>query len=255
MGRFIPIALVLFAPMAVAADPPSTVSAEAVEYVRAKPDFAKIYLKVDTKRGDAATSADDHATEVKAAVAALDGLKVKGLKVVPGDGQTVRLDSDARAAGLGAPRNVITSYLNSRTLVATVTSADASELGTAVDKVQQEAVKLGLSGDSPVRALNSFSLTERGTAPTVLYGRKDGWDDITSQAVEKATKRALKKAELLASSAGLKPGAVISVDDGSVAGGAYSRGTARASDEEQAVYQDGELVLKVRVRVVIAATK
>jgi uncharacterized protein YggE len=257
------VASVLFAPLVVAQPVTGTVSAEAVEYVRAKPDFAKVYLKVETRNSDAKTSADEHEEAVKRAVEVIDRLKLKGVKVAAQNQQAARTETDQRlAAGFGQPREprTLTQYLNSRTLLVTVADANPEHLEAAVAKVQQEAVRLGLSGDVTLRAtLSAATGVERGSAPQVVYGRADGWDELAAPAVEKATKRAVKKAELLAVSAGLKPGEVVSVSDVGGTTPATTRPGFRAEEaadtEEQTTYVDGELVRKVRVRVVLTAGK
>jgi uncharacterized protein YggE len=255
------VSVCLVAVVAVAQQP-STVSAEAVEYVRAKPDFAKLYLKVETRNTDLKAAAEEHDEAVKKAVEAIGKLKLKGVKVTPLASQVAKTETDVRAAfAPGQPREprTLVQYLNTGPLLVTVSDAAPDGLEATVLKLQREAAQLGLGGDLSVRgALSSLSTgIERGTAPQVVYGRRDGWDELLAPAIEKATKRAVKKAELLAASAGLKPGEVLSVSDGSVAVPAATNRTARFDDQteadEQTTYTDGELVRKVRVRVVLAA--
>lgn len=218
MPRFSAVVVVaLFAASAAVAQQP-TVTAEATELVRVKPDSARVYLTVETRHANADTSADNHADAVKRAVDDLKGLRLKGVTVTPQQSLSARIDAtDPRFA-----------YVNARTLLVTVADSNPEQLAETVTKVQQEATKLGLSG-----------------TPQVVFEKKDGWDELLAPAIGKATKRAVQKAELLATSAGLKPGTILAVSDGS---------EAPTATDEAVAYTDGELVRKVRVKVVIAAT-
>lgn len=262
-----PTALVVsavFSTFAIAQPPaPSTISAEAIEYVRAKPDYAKIYVKVETRNQDAKTSATEHEEAVKKATEVFNKLNLKNMKLVTLNPQSARTESDVRPVfAPGEPRvpRTLTQYLNSRTLLITISDANPDQLELAVQKVQQEALQHGLGGDMSLRSTASLSTgIERGSAPQVTFGKRDGWDDLTAPAVAKATKRAMRKAELLAQSAGLKPGDVIAVSDDAITVPAPSSRLVRLDDQseadEQTTYVDGELVRKVRVRVVISASK
>lgn len=212
------VVVALFAASAAVAQQP-TVTAEATELVRVKPDSARVYLTVETRHANADTSADDHADAVKRAVDDLKGLRLKGVTVTPQQSLSARVD------GAG-PRSAV--YVNASTLRIAVADLSPEQLTETVTKVQQEAGKLGLGG-----------------TPQVAFEKKDGWDEAVAPAVAKATRRAVQKAELLATSAGLKPGTVLAVSDGS---------EAPTATDDAVAYTDGELVRKVRVKVVIAAT-
>lgn len=219
MPRFSAVVVfALFAASAAVAQQP-TVTAEATELVRVKPDSARVYLTVETRHANADTSADDHADAVKRAVDDLKGLRLKGVTVTPQQSLSARVEP---APGHGG------GYLNARGLLVSVADANPDQLAETVMKVQQEAVKLGL-----------------GLNPQVAFEKKDGWDEALAPAIGKATKRAVQKAELLATSAGLKPGTILAVSDGS---------EAPTATDDAVAYTDGELVRKVRVKVVIAAT-
>ncbi|MEO2091512.1 MAG: SIMPL domain-containing protein [Gemmataceae bacterium] len=164
--------------------------------------------------------ADDHADAVKRAVDDLKGLRLKGVTVTPQQSLSARLDGNA--AGLPAV------YVNASTLLVRVADGSPDQLAETVMKVQQEGAKLRLGG-----------------TPQVVFEKKDGWDEAVAPAVTKATQRAVQKAELLAKSAGLKPGTILAVSDGS---------EAPTATDDAVAYTDGELVRKVRVKVVIAAT-
>lgn len=211
------VVVVVSAAAAVAQQP--TVTADATELVRVKPDAARVYLTVETRHANADTSADDHADAVKRAVDDLKGLRLKGVTVTPQQSLSARVDPTPG-------RGVL--YVNARPLLVSVADSNPEQLAETVTKVQQEAAKLGLS------------LTSQ-----VVFEKKDGWDEAAAPAVAKATKRAVQKAELLATSAGLKPGTILAVSDGS---------EAPTAADDAVAYTDGELVRKVRVKVVIAAT-
>lgn len=168
------VAFALFASAAVAQQP--TVTAEATELVRVKPDSARVYLTVETRHANADTSADDHADAVKRAVDDLKGLRLKGVTVTPQQSLSARVD------GAG-PRSAV--YVNASTLRIAVADLSPEQLTETVTKVQQEAGKLGLGG-----------------TPQVAFEKKDGWDEAVAPAIAKATRRAVQKAELLATAPG-----------------------------------------------------
>ncbi len=218
MPRFSAVVVFALLTAAAVAQQP-TVTAEATELVRVKPDSARVYLTVETRHANADTSADDHADAVKRAVDDLKGLRLKGVTVTPQQSLSARMDATG-------PRSAV--YVNASTLRIAIADVSPEQLAETVTKVQQEAGKLGLGG-----------------APQVAFEKKDGWDDVLAPAIGKATKRAVQKAELLATSAGLKPGVILAVSDGS---------EAPTATDDAVAYTDGELVRKVRVKVVIAAT-
>jgi uncharacterized protein YggE len=120
----------------------------------------------------------------------------------------------------------------------------------AVEKVQREAIKEGLTGAMPEGMLSTRYTTDM---VRVAYLKQDGMDDLLTAALTKATKKATTRAEAIAAGLGVKLGAVVSAEEGGNElryGSAryYSPGGTDGDDE----LVDGELVKTVRVRVVYA---
>jgi uncharacterized protein YggE len=101
-----------------------------------------------------------------------------------------------------------------------------------------------------------------------VYSRADaGWEEETAAALAKATKKATRRAEAMAAGAGLKLGELLSLGSPEEAPPPPPAGTtytfpSEASEpsqptprETEDAYVNGELVRRVRVRVVYATTK
>lgn len=257
----VPVAALLFAalPAAVVAQTtpaPGTVTAEATEVVRAKPDRAKLSYTVTFRNGEAAAATDENEALTKEFTDAIDKLKLKGVKAVGG---AVRVDKVETQPLNGVNPQFVPQYSAARTVVVTVADADPVALLAAVDKVQQAAGKLGVSGEMGNSSYNGRAY-ERVATVKVTYSREDGWDDLSAAALTKATKRAMQRAEAMAAGAGLKLGEAVSIGepDGPQSVTTYnyagSGGSTQTADSQD-VYVDGELVRKIRVRVVYATVK
>lgn len=254
---------VLFAQSTVTAEK-STITAEAVEVMRAKPDQAKLYFTILIRNNDATTAGDENTEQTKQFADAIDKLKLKGVKASGFSQRLNRVEIQNRMGGNPNPI-FVPEYHAARTVVVSATDPDPDRLQTMVEKVQQEAAKQGVGGETGGASYNGMNY-ERNAAVRVVYSRRDGWDDQTTEALKKATKKALTRAEAMAAGAGLKVGEVVSIGE---PGGAvpqsqtiynysnYSSGvgnTASAADSQDE-FTDGELVRRVRVRVVVAVGK
>lgn len=262
--RVLASALLLAAlPVAAIAQSPTppahgTVTAEATEVVRAKPDRARLSYTVTFRNGEATAATDENEAMTKEFVESIDKLKLKGVKAVGG---ALRVDKVETQALNGINQQFIPQYNAARQVVVTVADADPAALLATVDKVQQAAAKLGISGEPGNSSYNGRAY-ERVAAGKVTYSREDGWDELSTAALTKATKRATQRAEAMAAGAGLKLGEVVSIGepDGPQSvttynyAGSGTSGVSQAADALE-VYVDGELVRKIRVRVVYATTK
>lgn len=249
------VALVLGSPFAVAQVPAvNTISAEASETLRVAPDVARIQFAVVAKDGIAETAADENDKLAKDLLAAITKLKLHGVKVTS---QTMKLskvesgdNNVAVAPGGGNVPMLKADYRAVRTVTVTVKDADAEQLQSHVAKIQREAARIGVAGDSTANVYNGFG-NERQNAVRVTYGLQAGWDDKSKDVLTKLTKRALERATLLAEGAGLKVAGVVAIDEPREPTAPNATniiyGITEAGDE----LTDGELVLKVRVRVTV----
>ena len=250
------VAVILGGSLAAAQAPAAnTISAEASEILRVAPDVARIQFAVVAKDGIAETAADENDKLAKDLLAAITKLKLNGVKVTS---QTMKIskvesgDNNAPVApGGGNVPMLKADYRAVRTVTVTVKDADAEQLQTNVTKIQKEAAKIGVAGDSTANVYNGFG-NERQNAVRVTYGLQAGWDDKSKDVLTKLTKRALERATLLAEGAGLKVAGVIAIDEpreptvpNATTNIIY--GITEAGDE----LTDGELVTKVRVRVTV----
>ena len=250
------VAVILGGSLAAAQAPAAnTISAEASEILRVAPDVARIQFAVVAKDGIAETAADENDKLAKDLLAAITKLKLNGVKVTS---QTMKIskvesgDNNAPVApGGGNVPMLKADYRAVRTVTVTVKDADAEQLQTNVTKIQKEAAKIGVAGDSTANVYNGFG-NERQNAVRVTYGLQAGWDDKSKDVLTKLTKRALERATLLAEGAGLKVAGVIAIDEpreptvpNATTNIIY--GITEAGDE----LTDGELVSKVRVRVTV----
>lgn len=245
---------------------PGTVTADATETVRMKPDQARVVLTARVRSPDAATAADEAAEQTKKFAEAVDKLKLKGVKVSTAPLQTAKGAEDnsggVRVIGPGGVGGAVPpkEVQATREVVVTVTDADFAALSEAVEKVQREAFAAGLSGAKANTGYSPFGATD-GERIRVTYHRKDGADDATTAALGKATKRATVRAEAIASGLGMKLGAVVSageVEAVEPASPASSRISIYGGDSTEATKDDlvdGELVRTVRVRVVYSVIK
>ena len=250
------VAVILGGSLAAAQAPAAnTISAEASEILRVAPDVARIQFAVVAKDGIAETAADENDKLAKDLLAAITKLKLNGVKVTS---QTMKIskvesgDNNAPVApGGGNVPMLKADYRAVRTVTVTVKDADAEQLQTNVTKIQKEAAKIGVAGDSTANVYNGFG-NERQNAVRVTYGLQAGWDDKSKDVLTKLTKRALERATLLAEGAGLKVAGVVAIDEPRepTAPNATTNiiyGITEAGDE----LTDGELVTKVRVRVTV----
>ena len=250
------VAVILGGSLAAAQAPAAnTISAEASEILRVAPDVARIQFAVVAKDGIAETAADENDKLAKDLLAAITKLKLNGVKVTS---QTMKIskvesgDNNAPVApGGGNVPMLKADYRAVRTVTVTVKDADAEQLQTNVTKIQKEAAKIGVAGDSTANVYNGFG-NERQNAVRVTYGLQAGWDDKSKDVLTKLTKRALERATLLAEGAGLKVAGVVAIDEpreptvpNATTNIIY--GITEAGDE----LTDGELVTKVRVRVTV----
>ena len=89
----------------------------------------------------------------------------------------------------------------------------------------------------------------------VTYGLQAGWDDKSKEVLAKLTKRALERATLLAEGAGLKVAGVVSIDEPREPAPQNLNANIYGIPEQTDELTDGELVLKVRVRVTVRVTE
>lgn len=243
----------------VVAPAPGNISVDAVEVVRTKPDTVKIFLKVEAKNAEALAAADESADELKRATGDLGKLKVDGMTMTASPPRTVRVETDVRnnLPGGGGQRMQV-DFRTTRPIVLTVYNTDPEKLAATVEKVQLEVSKLGIANDvNTSNYVYTPSGQERQSPFRAHYTRKAGWDELTGPALEKATKKARAKAEALAAGAGVKLGEVLSIQETTSMsnypqqynpGGVPTGITTEPEDE----FADGELVRKIRVRVVFA---
>ncbi len=261
----LPAVILLFAPVALGQSPvpdKGTVTAEAVEVVRGKPDLAKLYFHVLVKNPDATTATDEAAEQAKQFTAALDKLGLGGVKVSALPQRVTRVETQNR----NVPNAVFTAeYHAARTVLVSVTAKDADKLFAAVEKVQQEAARQGVAGEGSGNANYNGFTYERNSPVRVVYTRDGGWETDTAKALAAATKKAVARAAAMAEGAGLKAGEVVSIGEPAAVignqtiynyagvGGLAASGGQVADPQDEFV--DGELVRKVRVRVVMTVGK
>lgn len=242
--------------LAVAQTPPpvpGTVTAEATEVVRVKPDQAKVYVTATSRNADASTASDEAADLAKRFTQELQRMQVKGLKATADAVKVVKMTDDRVILRGGAvPPSEMQA---SQQVVVTLTDADPKALTEAVEKVQREAIKEGLTG----AAADSAPLSTRYATDTVrvAYTLNSGMEDLLTAALTKATKKATARAEAIAAGLGKKLDAVVSADE--LPAGADPSAVLTASSltrgttvNPSAELVEGELVRTVRVRVVYA---
>jgi uncharacterized protein YggE len=239
-----------------------TVTAEATEVIRAKPDTARVVYSLSSRNPDSETATSDNDTLTTTFVDAVAKLKLAGVKAAPEPLRVDRVElGNNRGAMIGGG-----DYNAVRAVVVTATDPDPAKLAALVEKVQKEAAKQGVGGEVGPAVYNGMQY-ERASGVKVAYSRaEESWDAATGEAIAKATKRAVQRAEAVAKGAGLTLGDLVSVGEvpneslkatpltpttvsSSVPylGGQVNPGvTADTLD----AYIDGELVRKVRVRVV-----
>ncbi len=239
---------------------PGTVTAEATEVVRVKPDQAKVYVTAASRNPDATTASDEVSELAKKFTDGVTRLKVKGLKATPDPVKVAKLTDDRMAlrggfpGGPGAPPAETQA---SQQVVITITDADPKALVEAVEKVQREAIKEGLTGAA---AEGNLSTRYTSDMVKVAYLKQDGLDDLLAAALGKATKKATARAEAIATGLGLKLGAVVSAEElpagtdvaSALVSSPLMRTTTAAAVSPSAELVEGELVRTVRVRVVYA---
>jgi|GEM_PF-3099438 len=233
----------------------NTISAEATDTLRAAPDVARITLQVITKDPVAETASDENEKLAKDLLATLTKLKIAGAKVTAQSLKIAKIDGAAEPAMPNNNPMPRSDYRAVRAVTVTVREADAEQLQIAVAKIQKEAAKLGVAGDSNSSVYNVFG-NEKQNVVKVSYGLQAGWDDRSKDVLGKLTKRALERATLLAEGAGLKVVEVLSIDEprdpaAPAAALTYLYGVTEHADE----LTDGELVQKVRVRVTVRVSK
>jgi uncharacterized protein YggE len=264
-SHVVALSLVAFAAPAFAQTPPppvvpGTVTAEAAEVVRVKPDQAKVYVTAASRNADPATASDEAGELAKKFADLVTRLKVKGLKAVADPVKVAKLVDERsmvlRGGGIGGVAAPPADTQASQQLVITITDPDPKALADAVDKVQREAIKEGLTGAAPDGMLSTRYTSDM---VKVAYLKQDGIDDLLAAALGKATKKATARAEAIAGGLGMKLGAVVSADELPAGGdptsalvttSALSRGSTAVSPSAELV--EGELVRTVRVRVVYA---
>lgn len=261
VGAFVAVALVGSAGVAQAAEP-ITLTAEAVEVVKLKPDVAKIYLSVESKDGSAEEAAKANADARKKLVDAVEKAGSKGLKTAALQ-QKITKDRDNsnrvfRAVGPGGPvmqPPPAESYTVNQPMMITVTETDPEKLLGAVEKVLQAAAAVGVTGDQ--RGSTDYGYSPYGETRLggrVVYEVKGGWDAPVSDALAKATARAVKNAEALAKGAGLKVLRVQAVEDVSEGPvGQPDAGVRYYPGNEEPVSDGIELTRRVKVRVKVTA--
>jgi uncharacterized protein YggE len=255
--------VLLLAVSAPAADP-ITLTAEATEVVRLKPDQAKVYLSIESKEGnpdDAATAGDDTRKKLTEGI---DKLGLKSVKVAAAQLKVTKdrdnsINRVLRVGPNGAvPPAPPDTYTVVHPLVVTVSDADPDRLLRAVERVIQTAASAGVTGERTTE-FRSSPYGETRSGGRVVYGVKGGWDAAMEPALTKATERALKNAQALAKGVGATVQKVEAVEDLTQGGtvtqavNSFDAALPVALDDELI---DGELVRKVRVRVkVIAVVK
>lgn len=264
MTRLAALAL-LFAPVvALAQSPPGTVTADATETVRVKPDQARVVFYARVKNPEANQATDDTGEIVRKFGEAVDKLKLKGAKVAVAPLQTSRVGEENNGVivrggpGGGGPLPQ-KDVQASREVVVTVTDADFTALSETLERLQKEAYSAGLGGAKVNSGYNPFGGGESEKVK-VTYHRKDGIDEQTTAALAKATKKATARAEAIATGLGLKLGAVVSAEELPAGGDptstllstSLSRSTGSTAISPSAELVEGELVRTVRVRVVYA---
>ncbi len=238
-----------------------TVTAEATEVVRAKPDAARIVYSVAARNPDADTATTDNDTLTQQFVEAVGKLKLAGVKVAP---DPLRVDKIELGNNRGG--GVAVGEFNAvRAVVVTAADADPAKLLALVEKVQKEAAKQGVGGELGPSAYNGQAYERAGGVKVAYTRAEDGWEEATTAAITKATARAKKRAEAVAAGVGLTLGELVSLSEvpadspkatspvasplssAAFLGGPVNPGvTADTLD----AFVDGELVRKVRVRVV-----
>jgi len=261
MRRLILLCGLAALPPAFAQTPKPTVTAEATEVIRAKPDTARIAFTVASRNADSDTATGDNDTLTQQFTDAINKLKLTGVKAST---DPMRIDKVELAGNRGGGIGV-GEFNAVRNVVVTATEADPTKLATLVEKVQKEAAKQGIGGELSPASYNGMQY-ERNGGVKVAYSRAEAaWDEATTAAIGKATKRAMQKAEALATGAGLKLGDLVSVGEvADVPKGAipvisttvgatpFLGGTVNpgVTTDTLDAFVDGELVRKVKVKVV-----
>jgi len=235
---------------------PGTVTAEATEVVRVKPDQAKVYATASSRNADATVASDEAADLAKRFTQEVQKMPGKGLKATA-DAVKVSRMTDERVVLRGGAVPP-TEMHASQQVVITITDADPKTLTEAVEKVQRAAIKEGLTGS----AADAYPLSSRYSTDTVrvAYLKQDGMDDLLTAALGKATKKATARAEAIATGLGMKLGAVVAAEElsgtaGAAADPAGTFGTSALRATAVSTAGDlveGELLRTVRVRVVYA---
>lgn len=257
------LAVLAFPPVAIAQTPAKpTVAAEATEVIRAKPDTARLVFTVAVRNADGDTASTDSETLVSQFTDGLAKLKLTGVKVTP---DPLRLDRVELTNNRGLAGPGVGEFNAVRAVVVTVSDGDPAKMVTLLEKVQKEAAKQNVGGEMGPASYNGFQYEKNGGVKVAYSRAEDGWEEATTAAVAKATQRAMKKAEALANGAGLKLGDLVSVGelpaDGpkatsssvtTVGSSTYGGGPANPGITTDTLdsFVDGELVRKVKVRVV-----
>jgi len=235
---------------------PDTISTEASDILRVAPDVARITFSVVTKDPVAETAADENEKLGKDFLTNIGKLKLNGVKVTSQSVKVAKVESqDPDGAKPGGAPATKADYRVVRSVTVTVKDADAEQLQAAVAKLQKEGAKIGVAGDSSQSVYNGFG-NEMQNKVRVVYGLQAGWDDRSKEVLAKLAKRALERAHALAEGAGLKVAGVVSIEEPHEPANANPwvnsvYGMAEPADE----LADGELVLKVRVRVTVRVSK
>ena len=234
----------------------NTISAEATDTLRVSPDVARIQFAVVTKDAVAETASDENEKLTKDLTAAFNKLKLNGMKVTSQTLKISKVEGDGNGPGAAPGGNPMpkTEYRTVRTVTVTVKDADADQLLANVGKIQKEAAKIGIAGESTTNIYNGFG-NERQNVVRVTYGLQAGWDDKSKEVLAKLTKRALERATLLAEGAGLKVAGVVSIDEPREPAPQNLNANIYGIPEQTDELTDGELVLKVRVRVTVRVTE
>lgn len=235
--------------------PPGSIAVEAMEVVRQKPDTVKLYMKVEARNAEAMVASDEAADEAKKMVDGLARLKLAGVTVAAQPQRTIRTEVLNRNVPGGGQGQV--EFRVVKPITVTLTEADYDKFTTAVEKVQMEAFKLGLMPDltNENYTYTQSGQQEKNSPFRAVYSRKGGWEELTGPALEKATKKARAKAEALASGSGVQLGALASLNEvvGYTSQPGYNPyGVVSSAADPEDELSDGELVRKVRVRVVFA---
>lgn len=256
VGAFVAVAV---AGVAGAAEP-ITLTAEAVEVVKLKPDVAKIYLNVESKDASAEEAAKANADARKRLVDAVEKAGAKGLKAVALQ-QKITKDRDNsnrvfRAVGPGGPivqPPPAESYTVNQPMTFIVTEADPEKLLGAVEKVLQAAASVGVTGESNNNDYRYSPYGETRSGGRVVYEVKGGWDAAVSDALAKATVRAVLNARSLAKGAGLNVLRVQAVEDVSDGPVNSEPGVRYYPGGDEPVSDGIELTRRVKVRVKVTA--